>query len=526
MVEGLTLLQEDTRLRRFGAEFWAVFIVAMFIMFFQLGGNPLLDPDEPVYAQTAREMLAAGDLLSPRIYGDFWYDKPPMYYWLVAAASKIFGMGEFAARFPSALLAVAGSVYLYFSVSRLISVRAGVFSALVLTTSLEYFYLGKAAVTDMTLSFCLMVALLSFIEKRYWRFYLFTALAVVTKGPVGLFFAGAIVFAYLLATNRLRDLARMSILQGSALFAAVAAPWYLLMIYFHGSAFVDTFLGFHNVTRFTAPEHASGAVWYYFIPVLLVGFFPWTSLLFQALWSSLTTNRKDRQILLFFLIWSAVVFVFFSISATKLVSYILPMYPALAVIVGWYLDQALEYGRDKPRFSWIGITVLFSGALIWGMFKVLDLMPFLEAGVLGCSAVLLLMAVGASAMIWRKKITAAVGVQVVAMMLFVSVVASVLIPALAPSLSSKAVAVEFRKLYDGSSTLHVQKFLQPGVAFYAEIFGPEFKSGADLSALLAAGGSGYVVMQRKTYEKMPLQDRQKLVELAAVDDKMILRIRP
>ena len=105
-------------------------------MFFQLGSYPVLDPDEPVYAQTPREMLAAGDLLSPRIYGNYWYDKPPMYYWLVAAASKIFGMGEFAARFPSALLAVAGSVYLYFSVSRLISIRAGIFSALILTTSL------------------------------------------------------------------------------------------------------------------------------------------------------------------------------------------------------------------------------------------------------------------------------------------------------------------------------------------------------------------------------------------------------
>ena len=86
-------------MRRFGAEFFCILFVALFIMFFQLGSYPLLDPDEPVYAQTPREMLVAGDLLSPRIYGDYWYDKPPMYYWLVAASSQIFGMGEFAARF-------------------------------------------------------------------------------------------------------------------------------------------------------------------------------------------------------------------------------------------------------------------------------------------------------------------------------------------------------------------------------------------------------------------------------------------
>ncbi|MBP2667773.1 MAG: hypothetical protein H6Q76_2753 [Firmicutes bacterium] len=463
-------------MRRYGAEFWAVLIVAAFIMFFQLGSNPLLDPDEPVYAQTAREMLAAGDLLSPRIYGDYWYDKPPMYYWLVAAASQVFGMGEFAARFPSALLAVAGSVYLYLSVARLISVRAGLFSALVLTTSVEYFYLGKAAVTDMTLSFCLMVALLSFIEKKYMRFYLFAALAVVTKGPIGLFFAGGIVFLYLAATQRWRELARMSLLKGAALFTLIAAPWYALMIHYHGAAFVDTFLGFH--------------------------------------------------ILLFFLIWAAVVFVFFSISATKLVSYILPMYPALAVILGWYLDQAMEYGREKPRASWIVLTMLLSGGLIWGLFKALDTMPYLEAGVLGCSAVIFLMAVISAVLIWRQKLTSAVGVQAVSMMLFISVVTSLLIPALAPTFSSRELALEFRRQYDGTSTMHVQKFLQPGVAFYAEIFGPEFKTGAKLSELLARGEKGYVLVQRKMYEKLPPSDQQKLIELAAVEDKMIFRIRP
>jgi 4-amino-4-deoxy-L-arabinose transferase-like glycosyltransferase len=494
-------------------------------MFFQLGSNPLLDPDEPVYAQTAREMLAAGDLLSPRIYGDFWYDKPPMYYWLVAAAAQVFGMGEFAARFPSALLAVAGSIYLYFSVARLISVRAGLFSALVLTTSLEYFYLGKAAVTDMTLTFCLMVSLLSFIEKKYLRFYLFAALAVVTKGPIGLFFAGGIVLLYLAATQRWRELGKMSILPGIALFTVVAAPWYALMIHYHGAAFVDTFLGFHNVTRFTSPEHASGAVWYYFIPVLLVGFFPWTPLLFQSLWAALTTNRRDRSALLFFMLWASVVFVFFSISATKLVSYILPMYPALAVIVGWYLDQALEHGRAKPRFSWIIISIFLNAGLVFGLFKALDTMPYLEAGVLACSAIILVMAVSSVILIWRKRIPAAIGVQVVAIMLFVVAVTSLLMPSLSPTFSTRDLAPELVRQYDGTSTLHVQKFLQPGVAFYAEIFGPEFKTGPNLSALLAKGETGYVVVQRKMYEKLPQQDRQKLVELAAVEDKMIFRIR-
>jgi len=512
-------------LRRFGAEFFCVLFIALFIMFFQLGSYPLLDPDEPVYAQTPREMLAAGDLLSPRIYGDFWYDKPPMYYWLVAASAKVFGMGEFAARFPSALLAVTGVLFLFFSISRLFNVRVGFFSALVLVTSLEYFYLGKAAVTDMTLNLCLMISLLSFLEKRYLMFYLFAALAVVTKGPIGLFFPGAIAFLYILLMNRWSELPRMSVVPGILLFAAVAAPWYLLMTHFHGSAFVDTFLGFHNVTRFTSPEHASGAVWYYFIPVLLVGFFPWTPILVQSFWTAVTSNSRERPLLLFFAVWAAVVFAFFSLSATKLVSYILPMFPALAVIAGWYIDQTMEQGRAKPRIAATLITVLLGSALIFGLFKALDTMPYLEAGVLGCSAVIFAMTCLSAFFVWRRRTGNAVAVQVVGMALFVTMVTSLLMPALSPYFASREVAAEFLKQYDGVSTIHVQKFLQPGLAFYAEKFGPEFKTGDQLSALLRKGDTGYVVVQRKMVEKLPPQDQQKLVELAAVADKLVMRIR-
>lgn len=512
-------------MRKYGAGLWLTLIITAFIMFFQLGSYPLLDPDEPVYAQTPREMLAAGDLLSPRIYGDYWYDKPPMYYWLVAFASTVFGEGEFAARFPSAFFAVGGAVFLYFSVSRLFSVRVGLISALIMATSIEYFYLGKAAVTDMTLNFCLLASLLSFIEKRYLLFYLFSALAVVTKGPIGLFFPGTIAFLYILATNGWRELPKMSVLPGFILFTAVAAPWYALMVYVHGAAFVDTFLGFHNVTRFTSPEHASGAVWHFFIPVLLVGFFPWTPILFQSIWNSLTTNRKERKLLIFFNLWAVVVFVFFSVSATKLVSYILPMFPALAVITGWYLDQLWEYGKEKPRISWFLATLILGAGVIWGLFKSLDSMPFLEAGVLACSAVIFIMTALGVFFIWRGRVVALFGTQVLAMMVFVTMVTAILMPALAPTFSSRDFAAEFSQRYDKNATLYVQKFLQPGIAYYTGAFGPEFKTGEQLSALLGQQTSGYVIVQKKMYEKLPAQDQRKLAEIVTVADKMLLQIR-
>ncbi len=190
-------------------------LLAAFIMFFNLGGIPLLDPDEPVYAETAKEMIATGDFVSPRIYGEYWYDKPPMYYWLVAAAFKLFGVSEFAARLPSAILAILCALYVYFAASRLFGVRAGLMGALVLATSLEYFYLGKAAVTDITLTFFLTVSQLAFVEKRYHLFYICAGLATVTKGPIGLLFPGAVVFLYMLFTRSFSLMREMKILQAS-----------------------------------------------------------------------------------------------------------------------------------------------------------------------------------------------------------------------------------------------------------------------------------------------------------------------
>lgn len=176
---------------RLGLRFIIVIFVASLIMFYNLGSVPLFDPDEPVYAETAKEMIKFNDFLSPRIFGEFWYDKPPMYYWLVAAAFKLFGISEFTARVPSALLAVVCAGYIYRACSRLFDQTVGLLSALVLATSIEFFYLGKAAVTDITLTFYLTVALISFLEKRFYLFYIGAALATLTKGPIGILFPAA-----------------------------------------------------------------------------------------------------------------------------------------------------------------------------------------------------------------------------------------------------------------------------------------------------------------------------------------------
>ena len=359
-------------------------VLALVTILWGIGSVPLFDPDEPVYAETAREMIKYNDYLSPRIFDNFWYDKPPMYYWLVAASIGLFGDGEAAARFPAALMAVATSVMLYFSVSNIFSERAGFWASIVLTTCVEFFYLGKAAVTDTTLLFFMTAALLCYQHKWYWVMYIAMALATVTKGPIGIVFPGAIIFLHLLFTGNLREILKMHVIRGLVVYFAIAAPWYYLMYQAHGMEFINTFLGFHNLTRFTTPEHPDRVLWWYYLPVIILGMFPWTGLLLQSIRASISEASSEELVKMsFFNIWWVFVLLFFSISQTKLVSYILPMFPALAIIIGWNLAR-LEKQRGESLLSWVIGTVIMFGLLGAGWLIGGNQLPeaFLEASVL------------------------------------------------------------------------------------------------------------------------------------------------
>jgi 4-amino-4-deoxy-L-arabinose transferase-like glycosyltransferase len=504
-------------------EIWLIAMIALLIMFFNLGGVPLLDPDEPVYAETSLEMLAFQDFVSPRIFGEYWYDKPPLYYWLVAGAFKLFGVGEFAARFPSALLAVAGVLFVYRSGSRLFNHRAGLAGSLVLATSLEYFYLGKAAVTDITLTFCLTVALLSFLEKRYYLFYFFTGLAVVAKGPVGFLFPGAILFFYMIATRNFALLRTMKLPTGILLFLLVALPWYVAMYYIHGSVFLDTFIGFNNITRFTSPEHPEGVLWYYFIPVLLIGFFPWTAILAQAVWSSLADSyRREFDSMVFLNIWVAFTFVFFSISQTKLVSYILPLFPPLALIAGWYVSRFAESRFSSRLFAWPILLTLLTGMWLAGMFFGLQAMPELLYGIWAAAGVFCFML----AVVWysclQRQPGQAFWVQVGCMAVFSAILVSLLLPPVAYRLHSRTISQDFVALYDGVSPVYVVKFLRPGFAFYSRTYGEIIISGEDLNEKIDTTSKAYFVVRRSEYKGLSEARRGMVTVAAEADDKLLL----
>lgn len=499
-----------------------VIAISALVIFFDLGIIPLLDPDEPVYAETPKEMLQYGDFLSPRIYGEYWYDKPPLYYWLVAAAFKLLGIHEFAARLPSALLAIGCVAAVYVVNRRCFGELAGIFGALILTTSVEFFYLAKAAVTDMTLTLCLTVSLLSYIEKRYYLVYLFAALATLTKGPVGLLVPGAIIFLHMLMTRNFSEIKHMHIWTGSLLYISIAVPWYWFMYGMHGSAFIDTFLGFHNITRFTSPEHPEGLLWYYYLPVLIVGFYPWISLLPQAVSAAFKANRQESRVLSFLLVWAAFIFVFFTISQTKLVSYILPMFPPMAMIVGWYADHiASAYSQSGSKRSWIAALLLYTIFLAVVIWMGTESMPVLKSSAILLTGCLMAMILPAIYFIWRRHIYRAVIVQLSGMMILLVLLMHTIVPQLAPVFSSRAIAGDFANYYDGMSQVYIIKILRPGFAFYSGVYGLEMDKD-DLERNIAENTKAYYVIRRMDYQKLTLAGMQKVKVLASEGDRILL----
>lgn len=501
-------------------------LLASFMMFFALGDVPLTDPDEPVYAETPKEMLAHGDLLSPRIYGEFWYDKPPMYYWLVAGSFKVFGVNEFAARFPSAFLGLLTVLLVYFSTCNLFNNRTGFFAGLMLVTSIEFFALSKAAVTDMTLLFFLTAALLAFLHENFYTMYAMMALATLTKGPIGIVFPLAIIFLYILLTNQWNILSKMKLFSGLGVYLLFAAPWYIAMYFVHGFAFIDTFFGLHNVARFTKPEHVGRVVWYYYLPVMLVGFFPWITMFLSAVKASLYNSEyNEENILKFLQIWWLFVFLFFSVAQTKLISYIFPLFPAIAITVAWNIDRLCRSRYRETHYWWIAQTILIFSAIAGAWFFAQRELPEVQVG--AYVLILVLISIGGiiSYSIWQKELEHTVYLNALVGVITMFVLLYSLLPAVADRFNCKEIAQNFVTAYDKVSPVYVDKFLRPGFAFYTDIYGKEIianknkefdtsaKDTVMIDQVVKIPGKKFIFLRESVYNRLSEADKSQLTIL-------------
>ncbi|HKC42935.1 MAG TPA: glycosyltransferase family 39 protein [Burkholderiales bacterium] len=331
------------------------------LWFPNLDGRKIIRPDEGRYAEIAREMAASGDWLTPRLNAFKYFEKPPLQYWATAAAFAAFGVDEWTARLWVGLTGFLGVLLTWYVANRLRGPPAGLYAAAVLGSATLYVVLGHLNTLDMGLSFFLSATVFAIAlaqrdaasegERRRWMLVAWGACAAATlsKGLIGIVLPAGAVVLYALVHRDATVFKRLNWRWGLAVFLTIGAPWFIA-VSAANPEFARFFFYHEHVERFLTTVHGREESLWYFVPVVLAGMMPWTLALLPALRAAWTAAPAERfRPERFLLVWVATVFLFFSISGSKLPPYVLPMWPALAVVLGaalpgmnrrWLLAQA------------------------------------------------------------------------------------------------------------------------------------------------------------------------------------------
>ncbi|MDQ2855600.1 MAG: glycosyltransferase family 39 protein [Acidobacteriota bacterium] len=346
-----------------------LFLVATAFYLYGLGRLPLVGPDEPRYAQVAREMFLRGDLITPTLGGHTWFEKPASLYWMMIASFRVFGVSEWSARLGPALAGLLTIVALGW-ISHLVERKQGsvagnfsFFSALVIASSGGLIVFSRASSFDivitMTITWALGFFLASEIEeqRRNWflaGFYCLVGLSLLAKGLVGIVLPLGVIGAFYLLRRKFPDrTVLISLVWGMPLALGVALVWYGPVIARHGWLFIDQFFIQHHFARYFSNKYQHPQPLYFYLPVILMLSVPWTFFLIDALfkakgWRWTTTEPADKT-RVFALAWFLVPILFFSFSESKLPAYVLPSLPAAALLAG---DRLRDYVSGKANTDW------------------------------------------------------------------------------------------------------------------------------------------------------------------------------
>lgn len=346
-------------------QLWLLLIAVAVIWFSNLEYRKLIKPDEGRYAEIPREMVASGDWVTPRLNDLKYFEKPPLQYWTTAAAYEVFGEHQWTSRLWTALTGFAGILLVWFAGLRLYGREAANYAAILLGSSMLYALMAHINTLDMGVTFFITLGILALLlaqqgygnlqtikASRNWMIVAWAslALAVLSKGLMGLVLPAAALFIYMIVQRDFSVLKRMHWLPGLAVFLLITVPWFYLVMKANPEFFQKFFI-YEHYTRFTTKELGRYQPWYYFVPVLLAGMLPWTALMFDTLFKSWRGSRlpeKQFNPARFLLVWAVFIYLFFTVSGSKLPSYLLPMFPALALLMG---KQLVEI--DTRRLFWM-----------------------------------------------------------------------------------------------------------------------------------------------------------------------------
>ena len=329
----------------------ALALVFTALWFGTLGVRALHHPDEGRYAEIAREMHASGDFVTPRLSGLKYFEKPPLQYWVTAVGFSALGVHDWSARLPAALFGWLAVLAVGVAGARISDRATGLSSAAMLAGMAWPVGLGHFLTLDAVLSGWLALALSSFLvaqadaagARRAWMLaaWVATAGAVLTKGLVGLVVPAGALVLYSIVAGDWRVWRRLSLLPGAVALLVLCAPWFVA-VSARNPEFAHFFFVHEHVERFLTTEHQREGAWWYFVPLLLLGLVPWTGVVvFGARATAHETRRTAEGFAWrrFALAWALFVFLFFSVSGSKLPSYILPLFPAAALLMGWRIER-------------------------------------------------------------------------------------------------------------------------------------------------------------------------------------------
>ena len=457
----------------------ALIIIGYLLFIFGNGIVSLTNPDEVFYAGTAKEMAEQHSWTTPYLFGQPQFEKPIFTYWMIRIGFILFGVTNFAARFFPAVFAIIGGIAVYFlSLNLFRNEKKAYISSLVLMSGGLYIGLARTVFTDMIFSVFILAGLAAF----YWGYTqharkgagiilscIFMGLATLTKGPLGLFLPLFSIILFLFIKKDIKYLICRSSLWGALLFALISFPWYILMIKNYGRAFTYEFFYNDHIRRFIEAEHRSNDTWYFY-PFSMIGcIFPWSIFLFTGLFYFFKNLFKKNQPYLFLGCWIAVVFLVFQPAHSKLISYIFPLFPALALIAGDFIYNSITLENKNRIFfgsalaSWFILLLVPIGATA-ALNKypeyVSDKLPVYIFGAIYVAWLIFLLI-----LILRYKFLKSVYLISFFVPIFLVVVPFV-INNIEPYVSSRDVSQLILKDHNVDNTILTSKFFARGVRFY------------------------------------------------------------
>lgn len=352
----------------------AVLILTLWLgCFYGLDAVGLFDLDEGLYATASRRMVDSGDWLVPYVGTEVFFDKPPLTYWLQGAAIELMGATPTAARLPSAVAAAFTALGVMWWARRRGLSRIGRPAAIIFVLSPLTIALARQAITDSLLTLWLTISIIGWIEgylgNRRW--YLLMAagagLATMTKGPIGLLLPGAAFVIWTFVRRDFKEWRRVPWLAAIGLYLLIVLPWHVAVWRACGDAFVQEYIVHQQLARFLGKDFAHNSPFWFYIPILLIGAFPWSAFLPGVWWNNLKIRSCDKQSadcgISMWALWAAVVLVFFSLSKSKLPGYMQPVMPALALLVAARLSKDV---KSTSRLENILLGVV--GVLVGGIF--------------------------------------------------------------------------------------------------------------------------------------------------------------